>query len=229
MLESSLSQEIEKTRETATRQYLNQVSINALKFAEDKYPILKSYILFPICASFGVGILIYCTFHQLLIAFGGFSFSCLFFLGLTERIVFRIKSRFLDQAKKRCIGDSLEGLANLAEKKLKFELQIARASLGDALIQIRELKAQIKALLKSLLTDSKRKFILSNKFYTSTDWINVRDSRLRSSPNSCARCNSDNDLTVDHIKPRSKFPELALDLNNTQILCRSCNSSKGYR
>jgi 5-methylcytosine-specific restriction endonuclease McrA len=34
-------------------------------------------------------------------------------------------------------------------------------------------------------------------------------------------------LEVDHVKPRSKYPELALDLDNTQILCRACNSKKG--
>ncbi len=34
-------------------------------------------------------------------------------------------------------------------------------------------------------------------------------------------------LHVDHIKPRSKYPDLALDINNLQILCESCNLGKG--
>lgn len=33
-------------------------------------------------------------------------------------------------------------------------------------------------------------------------------------------------IHVDHIKPRSKFPELALDVNNLQILCEDCNVGK---
>ena len=37
------------------------------------------------------------------------------------------------------------------------------------------------------------------------------------------------DVTLDHIKPRSKFPALAMDINNLRIVCRSCNSSKGDR
>jgi 5-methylcytosine-specific restriction endonuclease McrA len=36
----------------------------------------------------------------------------------------------------------------------------------------------------------------------------------------------DNPLHVDHIKPRSKFPELALDTDNLQSLCRKCNIGK---
>ena len=34
-------------------------------------------------------------------------------------------------------------------------------------------------------------------------------------------------LNVDHIKPRKKYPELALDINNLQILCEECNHGKG--
>ncbi|MFC6439812.1 HNH endonuclease [Bowmanella sp. JS7-9] len=33
-------------------------------------------------------------------------------------------------------------------------------------------------------------------------------------------------LHVDHVKPRAKFPELALDINNLQILCETCNLGK---
>ena len=34
------------------------------------------------------------------------------------------------------------------------------------------------------------------------------------------------ELHVDHIKPRSKHPELELDINNLQILCKDCNLGK---
>jgi 5-methylcytosine-specific restriction endonuclease McrA len=36
-------------------------------------------------------------------------------------------------------------------------------------------------------------------------------------------------LHVDHIKPRSRYPELTFDVDNTQILCRSCNARKGTK
>jgi 5-methylcytosine-specific restriction endonuclease McrA len=35
------------------------------------------------------------------------------------------------------------------------------------------------------------------------------------------------DITVDHAKPRSKFPELAMSIDNLLLACRKCNSSKG--
>lgn len=33
-------------------------------------------------------------------------------------------------------------------------------------------------------------------------------------------------LHVDHIKPRSKYPELEFDVNNLQVLCADCNIGK---
>lgn len=34
-------------------------------------------------------------------------------------------------------------------------------------------------------------------------------------------------IHVDHIKPRSIFPSLELDISNLQILCEACNLGKG--
>lgn len=34
-------------------------------------------------------------------------------------------------------------------------------------------------------------------------------------------------VNVDHVKPRKLFPELALVLENLQILCHDCNHGKG--
>lgn len=36
-------------------------------------------------------------------------------------------------------------------------------------------------------------------------------------------------LHVDHIKPKSHYPELALDISNLQVLCSECNLGKGNR
>lgn len=38
-----------------------------------------------------------------------------------------------------------------------------------------------------------------------------------------------NNLTIDHIIPVSKAPELAIDESNMRIACKSCNSKKGSR
>ena len=45
----------------------------------------------------------------------------------------------------------------------------------------------------------------------------------------CGRSRKDNIIIhVDHIKPRSRYPALALDINNLQILCNECNLGKSY-
>lgn len=33
-------------------------------------------------------------------------------------------------------------------------------------------------------------------------------------------------MQVDHIKPKSRFPHLAMTFNNLQVLCRTCNILK---
>ncbi len=67
-------------------------------------------------------------------------------------------------------------------------------------------------------------------FYESREWLAARYEALKGSAGHCsccgARASKDNPLHVDHIKPRSKFPALALVLSNLQILCKSCNLGK---
>jgi 5-methylcytosine-specific restriction endonuclease McrA len=36
-------------------------------------------------------------------------------------------------------------------------------------------------------------------------------------------------MNVDHIKPRHKYPHLAMDESNLQVLCATCNAGKGGR
>lgn len=45
----------------------------------------------------------------------------------------------------------------------------------------------------------------------------------------CMNCGSGENIEIDHIKPESLYPELALDYENIQLLCRRCNASKGNR
>ena len=67
-------------------------------------------------------------------------------------------------------------------------------------------------------------------FYKSRAWRELRFIALRNSEGRCNLCGgraSDGlTLHVDHIKPRSKFPGLALDLDNLQVLCEDCNFGK---
>jgi 5-methylcytosine-specific restriction endonuclease McrA len=90
---------------------------------------------------------------------------------------------------------------------------------------------EVNARLEELARERQRKIDETNTFYASSEWRLVREQVIQEQGRVCQECRSritdDYDLTVDHIKPRSKFPELALDKSNLQVLCRRCNSSKG--
>jgi HNH endonuclease len=74
-------------------------------------------------------------------------------------------------------------------------------------------------------------FINSNEFLSSHQWKRTRMKALTLYGNVCECCGASPKtgamICVDHIKPRSLFPHLALDITNLQILCEECNSGKG--
>lgn len=61
------------------------------------------------------------------------------------------------------------------------------------------------------------------------NWNKLRKIVLDTFGRVCMKCKSTKDITVDHIKPFSTYPELANNLDNMQVLCRSCNSSKSNK
>ena len=67
-------------------------------------------------------------------------------------------------------------------------------------------------------------------FYRTQEWRSLRVEVLAESNRRCLLCGSSPEhgvtLHVDHIKPRSLFPELALEKNNLQVLCEDCNVGK---
>ena len=71
------------------------------------------------------------------------------------------------------------------------------------------------------------------EFYASDAWREVRYRALKLHGAKCQCCGASRVdgkvMHVDHIKPRSKFPKLELDINNLQILCEDCNLGKGAR
>lgn len=65
-------------------------------------------------------------------------------------------------------------------------------------------------------------------FYRSEEWIRLRYAALKMYGARCQCCNRTGQVMhVDHIKPRSRYPELALDIFNLQVLCAMCNYGKG--
>ena len=70
-------------------------------------------------------------------------------------------------------------------------------------------------------------------FYQTQEWKLLKQLVLFIYGMRCMKCRrtpKDNVLiTVDHIKPRSLYPKLALKFSNMQVLCQPCNSAKGTK
>lgn len=72
---------------------------------------------------------------------------------------------------------------------------------------------------------------MASGFYHSQEWLTLRYEVLKESNGLCSCCGRGRKdgaiLHVDHIKPRSRYPHLALVKSNMQVLCDSCNIGKG--
>lgn len=73
---------------------------------------------------------------------------------------------------------------------------------------------------------------MSQAFLNSEEWKRVRWLALKKFGFACMACGRTRRdgviLHIDHIKPRCRYPELALSLDNLQVLCQTCNFGKGY-
>jgi hypothetical protein len=71
----------------------------------------------------------------------------------------------------------------------------------------------------------------NDAFLASYEWRRLRMVVLKARGARCECCGSsakdDVVIHVDHIKPRRKYPELALTEANLQVLCEVCNHGKG--
>lgn len=70
----------------------------------------------------------------------------------------------------------------------------------------------------------------SDVFLKTMEWRKLRMQALIKYGPKCMCCGATPAtgavMNVDHIKPRKTHPELALDINNLQILCGTCNAGK---
>lgn len=77
----------------------------------------------------------------------------------------------------------------------------------------------------------KRSFVMTDGFLETFEWRKVRYEAIKRSNGKCCACGGSPAtgavLNVDHIKPRRLRPDLALDVNNLQVLCSPCNHGKG--
>lgn len=76
-----------------------------------------------------------------------------------------------------------------------------------------------------------RSFATAPDFLSSFAWRQLRMQVLQKYGRVCMCCGASPAtgavMHVDHIKPRRLFPQLALDIDNLQVLCHECNHGKG--
>lgn len=71
----------------------------------------------------------------------------------------------------------------------------------------------------------------TDAFLESFQWRQLRMVAIKKYGTRCMCCGATPadgiTINVDHVKPRRDYPELALDIDNLQILCHPCNHGKG--
>lgn len=90
----------------------------------------------------------------------------------------------------------------------------------------------VKKAKRKKTRKSKRRQRKNETFYESREWRDVRYEALKLYDRRCVCCGRkppEVQLHVDHIKPRSKRPDLELDINNLQIMCKDCNLGKSNK
>jgi 5-methylcytosine-specific restriction endonuclease McrA len=100
-------------------------------------------------------------------------------------------------------------------------------------VQLERVRREAKAVRKQH-EEERRANGREASFFDSNKWQRLRYDVLVASNGQCTLCGRSTRehgviLHVDHIKPRSRFPNLALVRSNLQVLCEDCNLGKSNR
>lgn len=103
----------------------------------------------------------------------------------------------------------------------------------DEIVSSLPLHAKVCGICNQLLRDnnppSRERRAHRGDFYKTDEWARLRYEVLKEA-DSCLCCGAtkkNSRLTVDHVKPIWKYPELRLVKANLQVLCTLCNKGKG--
>lgn len=111
-------------------------------------------------------------------------------------------------------------------KKKKVRKLVRKNRRREAIRLLQKENAELKKVLKKnpvQVMPSASKL----GFYESDAWRQLRYKVIKANGRKCQACGTVNkQIHVDHIKPRSKFPELELTFSNLQVLCIDCNLGK---
>lgn len=115
----------------------------------------------------------------------------------------------------------------IASKTVKRKSKPKKANAAKA-YQIKKISANQPSLVVTPMSGVN---VASDAFLLTFEWRKVRMMALKKYGPTCQCCGATPAtgavMNVDHIKPRKLFPQLALDVDNLQILCHECNHGKG--
>lgn len=125
-----------------------------------------------------------------------------------------------------------EGIQKIHEKIVAIFPDWSSMKKRDAIVSFAKL-----AVIQSVPQPRKRSWKQIQKerdaFYASREWMTLRYEVLKEFGARCLVCGRTArdgiKIHVDHIKPRSLFPELELAKENLQVLCEDCNKGKSNR
>lgn len=171
---------------------------------------------------------------------------------MTEKLTLRQIARKYSKAEIKRLAQQRTGMKSITKAKaaefgIPWPLPRGWQVVAAGLLPIEQLpafkanraaEAAKKAAKAAMVAKPKReptqKTQPKDPFYSSWDWKKARYEALARFEHRCQCCGwqpGDTErghLVVDHIKPRRKFPELALDQSNLQVLCNDCNMGKGH-
>jgi len=117
----------------------------------------------------------------------------------------------------------------LSQEQIKTFIRLGldhRSKKAERRASAKKERSNRKAARKATVTRE-----IPDAFLQSYEWRRVRMVVLKRDGAKCRCCGATpidgRVMNVDHIKPRKHFPQLALDLNNLQVLCDVCNHGKG--
>ena len=106
---------------------------------------------------------------------------------------------------------------------IKFKTSSCLLSLANSK-SINGLKNGARHAMKGIAKKKRPKGYLSPKI-----WKSLRTEVFSMYGRKCMKCwCEESEMHVDHIKPKSLYPHLKYDVENLQVLCKSCNFSKGF-
>ena len=134
---------------------------------------------------------------------------------------------------KRWLIEEAVQKSGLPKGKCSWSVPDRSLAMAAGLIEGNETRNKMRAILNAAYLNRKIGAAADEGFYKSREWKALRYQALVLHGGRCQCCGATAQdgavLHVDHIKPKSKYPALALEITNLQVLCADCNMGKSNK